>query len=105
MLHARERPASRAHLQVGRVGQQRQVHALAAGGRPVVGRAQVILDVARAKVLLALPLGPHAGKLAEDLAQRLAHHVCQHVQAACSGTRPRTFMPVTITLWAGQAKN
>ena len=35
-------------LEVARVGEQRQVHALAAGRRAVVRGSQVVLDVARA---------------------------------------------------------
>ena len=72
-----------AHLQVGGVGQEGQVDALARGRGPVIGGPQVVLDVARPEVLLGLAIRASARKLAEDLAQRLAHHVCQHVQPAC----------------------
>jgi len=80
---ARAGPGPR--LQVRRVGQQREVHALAGRGGPVVAGAQVVLDVAGAHVVVAQRHG--AGELAEDLRQRLADHVGEHVQAPWRGGR------------------
>ena len=47
----------------------------------------MILDIASPKILLAVAVWTNASKLAEDLAQRLAHHVCQHVQPPCNEQR------------------
>ena len=68
------------HLQVRRVGQERQVDALPGCSGAVVGGPQVVLDIPSPKVLLGFAaVRAGAGKLAEDLAQRLAHHICQHI--------------------------
>ena len=82
---ARAGPGPR--LQVRRVGQQREVHALAGRGGPIVAGAQVVLDVAGAHIVVAQRHG--AGELAEDLRQRLAHHVGEHVEAPWRGGRAR----------------
>ena len=71
-----------AHLQVGGVGQEGQVHALARDSGPVVGCAQVVLDIACAVVLS--PRGHSPPKLGKDLLHRLAHDVGQDVQAPCT---------------------
>ncbi len=73
-------------LEVRGVGGQRQVDVVAV--ELTVGRgAEVILDVARAFDVVRLEGA--ALELVEDGAQRLAHHLRQHVQAAAVGHAER----------------
>jgi hypothetical protein len=65
-------------LQVGRVERQRHVDLVPVLRGPVVGVAEVVLDVAAT----AVQLGVGVLELAEDCARVLAHDVRQHVQAA-----------------------
>ena len=51
-------------------------------GGAVVAGAQVVLHIARPKVLVALP-GLGTRKLAEDLLHGLAHHIRQDIQPPC----------------------
>ena len=70
-------------LQVRRIGQKGQMHALARDRGPVVGGAQMILDVAGPMEGLLgaiLPLRFDPRKLGENLLHGLAHHVRQDVQ-------------------------
>lgn len=64
------------------VGDQRQVHHLAVARGPVIRSAQVVLDVAAARVLVLHGVRLLAAELSEDLAHGLTHHVGQHIQTA-----------------------
>ena len=66
------------YLQVGGVGQQRQMDALARDGRTVVGGAQMVLHVPS-----AFAGGHDARELAEDLPHRFSDNIGQHVEATC----------------------
>ena len=66
-------------LEVAGVGGQRQVH-LVAVELAVRGRAEVVLDVARAFDVVGLERA--ALELVEDGAMGLGHHVGEHVEAA-----------------------
>lgn len=58
------------------------MHTLARDGRPIVGGPQMVLHISSAPVRVA---GRHdAAELGKNLLHRLAHHVCQNIQAACS---------------------
>ena len=68
-------------LQMARVEGQRQVHAPAVGQRPVAGVSEVVLHVAPAHHRLDL----RVLELGEQLAQPLAEHVDEDVEAAAVG--------------------
>mmetsp|Transcript_12389 Transcript_12389/g.38236 ORF Transcript_12389/g.38236 Transcript_12389/m.38236 type:complete len:233 (-) Transcript_12389:925-1623(-) len=69
-------------LKVARVGQQAEMDALARDSGAVKGGSQVVLDVARATPYVLFSCVTLTHELVEDLAQRLAHHVAQHIETA-----------------------
>ena len=70
------------YLQMGRVGEQGQMHTLASDGGPVIRGSQMILHISRPSETVLVPrLDP--SEFAEDLLHGLAHDIGQYVKPAC----------------------